>query len=355
MSQSSCTAVQNTKMPLTRVLGVLVLMACCGFFMPYAGMLLGAALLLLATVSFTVLLRRSAFYAPILGALLFSLATLLASGSGAVLILSFGVPVAGALLAYSVSRRENRLSAAFAIAGTYILLLLFSGTYLLALSAEKAGAGDLLAHFVTVMDGAVDTMTASVCAALESSVETYLQMGIKPEEIVVPTEGEVHTLMVQLLSLAPGLVCLLTLVLAVALTYLLQLAALLLPGTAGGAPLFYPENRTYRVSAPFAILFLAVWIVSGAWVNYTSPVSLVLLNVNTVLLAVMAFGGVLGLPGFFRWIRDAAGGRINYILWIPLLIIMCLMYIQYAVTVFAVVYAVYILYNAFRSRKKEEE
>ena len=142
--------------------------------------------------------------------------------------------------------------------------------------------------------------------------------------------------------------------LALTLTYLVQLLALASSGESAYAPLFRQENRVYRVGAVFTVLYLFVWLAARFWMDFSSPACLVLQNAALVLTPVMAFGGILRIPAFFRFLRQGNAGRRVSRVWRLLFVLLCISYLRYAVTIFSLAYAVYILKNAF-SRKSEEK
>lgn len=339
------------KLTAGQTVGAFLLSCLFGFCMPFT-LLFGVMAVLLATLTLAVLVRRRGAWAAILSGVLFSAASVLASGRVEALILSFSAWAGGFLLARAVARGDDRITTTVSITSAYLLVLLALGAYALFLSAEKAGQPDLLAHLIATLDGLANDITAAWQALYDEFVVPY----VDAETVaLLPTEGELHTVVVRLMAITPGILLTMLCALSLALTYLMQLTAAMLATGGGRAPLFREENRPYRVSWPFAILYLVVFLVSISWVDYTSAVSLVFQNVALVMTPAMAFGGILGLPTVFRLMRIANEGRTSYVIWAVMLVMLSLLYIQYAVYVFALVYAIYILYDAFRALRKKED
>ncbi len=351
MSETTSAVRATKRMSPLHSLGACVLLAIAGAILPL-DILLGTLVTLFASIVLTLLCRRAALPFVILGSLLYTAASVLASGRAEALILSFAAVAGGCLLARSVSHGDNRVNTVISLSAAYLLILLALGAYTLLLSAEKAGVSDLAQHLTDSLDQSALALASVMRQSLDATADTYAQMGVA---IVIPTEGELHTMILQLMSLLPGFVFLLIFVFALMQTYLLQLAAMFLPAGGNHAPLFGAENRVYRFDFPFAITYLVVWVVATSWVDYTSAISLVFQNAVLVMTPAMAFGGVLGLPALFRLMRQAERGRSSYIFWVVSFLLLCLWYMPYAVTVFALAYAIYILYNAFRSHRKKED
>lgn len=351
MPETTCAVRAAKKMSLAHSLGICILLTVCGAILPI-DILLGTLSTLLASLALALLCRRAALPFSIIGAFLYAVASVLASGRAEALILSLAAVAGGFLLSHSVERGDSRVTMILNLSAAHLLVLIALGVYSLLLAAEKAGATDPALYLSDMLDQFALTLASLMRQSLDVAAETYAQMGV---EVVLPTEGELHTLILQLMSLVPGLLFLFVGAFSLVQTYLLQLTALLFPAGGNRAPLFRQENRVYRFGLPFAVTYLVVWIVSSSWVDYASVISLVFQNTALVMTPAMAFGGVLGLPALFRLMRRAEEGRMSYVFWIVTFLMLCLWYIQYAVMLFALAYTIYILYDAFHSRRKNED
>lgn len=365
MQEQPSASLPNKILSLPQTVGIVLLSLLCGLFLAFGvmlgnievveigavlGLLFGVVATLFASLSLTVLSRRRGIVYGLVAALAYSAVAVLVSGSVVALFLSLGAWAGGFYMAYAVEKGEGRVSTTASIALLYLLLLAALGACLIFFGAKAAGESDLWLYVDKQLDLVADEVTAVQMQSYEMLFETYEKMGI---EVSMPTEGEVHLAVVRLMSLLPGILMLCLLALALALTYLVQLAALASANGARYTPLFRQENRTYRVGATFAILFVLVWLVARFWTDFTSPVCLVLQNAALVMTPVMAFGGILGIPAFFRFLRQGNAGHRVPLIWILLFALLCISYLRYAITVFALAYAVYILKNAF-SRKEEK-
>lgn len=366
MQENPSAPLPNKIFSLPQTLGLVCLSLFCGLFLALGillgaiepaeigvvlGLFFGVTATLFGALAITLLSRRRGIVFALIAAILYSAVALLVSGSFVALFLSLGAWAGGFYTAYAVEKGEGRVSATASIALLYLLILVALGACLLFFGAQAAGESDLRLYAGNLLDRVAEEVTASQMRSYEMIFEAYEKMGV---EVNIPTEGEVHHAVVRMMSLLPGVLMIGLLALALIGSYLTQLAALASANGPRHTPLFREENRAYRVGAPFAIAFLLVWLVARFWADFTSPLCLVLQNAALVMTPVMAFGGILGIPAFFRFLRAGNAGRRVSLLWILLFALLCISYLRYAITVFALVYAVYILKNAF-SRKNEEK
>ncbi|MBQ8858781.1 MAG: DUF2232 domain-containing protein [Clostridia bacterium] len=366
MQERPSASLPNKILSLPQTVGIIFLSLLCGLPLSFGVMLgniedleigailglgLGVVATVFASLFITVLSRRRGTPFALVAAVAYSAVAVLVSGSVVALFLSLAAWAGGLYMAYAVEKGEGRVTTTASISLLYLLILIALAAYLILTGAQAAGESDLWLYVGNQLDRVADEVTASQMQSYEMVFETYEKMGV---EVSMPTEGEVHLTVVRVMSLLPGILVLGLLALALVLTYLTQLAALALASGPRYTPLFRQENRTYRIGTVFSVIFLLVWLVARFWTDFTSPLCLVLQNAALVMTPVMAFGGILGIPAFFRFLLQGTAGNRVSLIWILLFALLCISYLRYAITVFALVYAVYILKNAF-SRKNEEK
>ncbi|MBQ8174601.1 MAG: DUF2232 domain-containing protein [Clostridia bacterium] len=263
-------------------------------------------------------------------------------------LLALGVLLGGALLARGVRQGEDRASLCISLSFSFLLFGAAAVGYTVYASMTAEGKSEFLPYLSDRMDSLVSSATAEYNALFERVGEMYANMG---QEVIMPSEAEIHTTMTRLFSLAPGWIILIVFVFSLLLTYLTQLLSMLTDRT-GGEPLYTENSRAFRLGVPLAVLYLAVVLVDFFWRDYTSIFSLTVMNAQTVLVPLFAFGGLSFLPKILYGMRRAENGRVAYLVWFILFLLLCLLYVQYAMLFFGIVYAISIFKNALRSRRE---
>lgn len=335
------------------------------FPMSRMGQTLSALSLILCGLSFALGMMPAILFA-VFAAAIFPLLLLRASrvlayaGAGAYLALAFffgslpaclfafGVMLGGFLLALGIKGKEDRMSLAVSLSFSLLVFGAAALASVLFASMTAEGKTEFFPYLTERLDALVSGATDIYHTFFENMTALYEKAG---QTVPVPSRAEIHATMMRLFSLAPGWVILALLVFSLLSTYLAELLSLL-SDRQGEEPLYARECREFRLGAPLAVLYFAVLIVNFFYRDYTSVVSLVLMNTQTVLVPLFAFGGLSFLPRILRAMRRAENGRAAYRIWFVLFLLLCLFYVQYASLFFGIVYAVFTLKNAIRSRRE---
>ena len=267
-----------------------------------------------------------------------------------VFLISLCVLLGGSLLARGVRKREDRASLCVSLSLSAIFFILLGVGCAVYLATPGIRASDVVPYLTEKLDAGMDSIASDAYAAFSRLAEVYEETGVK---IVVPAPSELRTYLTRSLSLAPGWIVFSILALSLVATYLLQLLSLL-TDKKEEEPLYPAECRVFRLGAMSAIVHLSVMVINFFYCDYSSVVSLTLLNAEAVLSPLFAFGGLGFLPRILHGMRRAEEGRAGYRVWFLLFILLCLMYVSYALLFFGVVYAISILKNAFFAQKGEK-
>ena len=301
---------------------------------------------LFSAVACVVLFRlyhpASAAVAPILSFLLMGALT---GFSFSTLLLSFLPAAVGLSLAMGIRRGDNRFSLTISSAAVAVLILLAWVAFSLYTAAVKAGASDFLAYLTEMLDALWAELVALEMESFAAVAEIFEARGL---EYVAPTEGELTAMIGQVMALAPAVLLVVSLVVSLALTYGVQLVALLLEDKR----LFDRRHTLYEPDFLIAAVYLFVTLVTLVHVDFSSPFYLVCINTAWVLSPLLAFVAILKIPRLFSFMRRMSRGGFDFALWVVLLILCALSYLSLIFTVLAVWQAIHILVSAFVTRKK---
>lgn len=301
---------------------------------------------LFSTIACAVLFRlyhpSSAAVAPILSFLLmgalvgFSLSTLLLS------ILPAAV---GMTLAMGIRRGDNRFSLTVSSAAVATLILLACAALSLYAAAAEAGANDFLAYLTDTLDTLRAELVALQIESFASVAEIFEARGVA---YTIPTEQEISAMIGQVMALMPAALLVLLLLASLALTYGVQLTALLLEDKR----LFERRHAVYEPDFTVAAVYLFVTLVTLVYIDFSSPFYLVCINTAWVLSFLLAFGAILKIPRLVAFIRRMTHSGFDFALWLVILLLCAISYLSQLFTVLAVWQAVHILVSAFVARKK---
>lgn len=329
------------------------------------GQLLSAFFLILCGLSFALGILPALLFA-VFAAAIFSLLLLRASrvlayagaasylalaflfGSLSACLLAFGVMLGGFLLALGIKKKEDRMSLAVSLSFSLLVFGTLAIVAVLFASMTAEGKTEFFPYLTERLDALVSGATDIYHTFFEKMTELYAEAG---QTVTAPSYAEIHTTMMRLGSLAPGWIILAVLVFSLLSTYVAELL-FMLSAKKGEEPLYASESRVLRLGALLAGVYLTVIAVNFFYRDYTSVLSLALMNTETVLVPLFAFGGLSFLPRILRGMRRAENGRAAYRIWFVLFILLCLFYVQYASLFFGIVYAVSTLKNAIRSRRE---
>ena len=270
-------------------------------------------------------------------------------GSFSLMITAAATVLGAAAFARGVREGEDRSAGALTL--SFILILGGVAALALLLWGDMAAAGktDPVAYLREQMDGLVALSVTEYMSSMEALFAGLVEANPElADQIRLPSSADVTSLFTQIYSLLPACAVLLVAAFSIICTYLFQLFSMLTDNEKDG-PLYTEANRAFSLGAVLAVSYILCYLVNLIWRDYTSVISLTLMNAEAVLSCLFAFGGLRYIPRILHGMRRAEGGRPAYIIWFVLFLILCLVYFSYALTILGLAYAVSILKNAIRS------
>ncbi len=325
-----------------------ILVACVAAASSFLGFSYGLFFSFFAAASTAVLFRlyhpAAAAVAPILAFLIMGAIFGFSFGT---LLLSFMPSAAGITLAMSLRRGENRLSLAVSATVSVLLIALAYAALVLYSAAREAGASDMLSYLTTLLDACKEWL---VSVQLESYETIAKMLEARDIAYTMPTEDTLASLASQMMALTPALFLSLTLLLSLALTYAVQLLAVLLDDRS----LFDGKNAVYGLGPLAAGAYLLVSIITLFYVDFSSPFYLVCISTAWVLAPLFVLNALFRAPRLVSFIRRMSRGAFDFAVWIILFALCILSYLAQVFVFLAIWQALHILISALRARRKPD-